>query len=58
MGYINMPSIKDNLTQTRIATLLSNDDRLTTFVELSLDASQIDLGVATLGRRFNKINGL
>jgi Uma2 family endonuclease len=39
----NMSSIKHSLTQTRIAALLSNDDRLTTFVELSLDASQIDL---------------
>jgi Uma2 family endonuclease len=39
----NMPSFKHSLTQTRIATLLSNDDRLTTFVELSLDASQVDL---------------
>jgi len=38
-----MPSIKHSLTQTRIATLLSNDERLTTFVELSLDTSQIDL---------------
>ena len=42
-GVQNMSSIKHSLTQTRIATLLSNDERLTTFVELSLDASQIDL---------------
>jgi Uma2 family endonuclease len=38
-----MSSIKHSLTQTRLATLLSNDEKLTTFVELSLDASQIDL---------------
>ncbi|OQY54864.1 MAG: hypothetical protein B6247_10000 [Candidatus Parabeggiatoa sp. nov. 2] len=39
----DMPSRNHRFVQTRIASLLFNDDRFTPFVELSLDASQIDL---------------
>lgn len=38
-----MPSVNHSFVQTRIAGLLLNDERFTPFVELSLDASQIDL---------------
>ncbi|OQY51398.1 MAG: hypothetical protein DRR08_11470 [Candidatus Parabeggiatoa sp. nov. 2] len=38
-----MPSRNHSFVQTRIASLLFNDERFTPFVELSLDASQIDL---------------
>ena len=39
----DMPSIKHSLVQTNIAGTLFSDDRFTTFIELSLDASSIDL---------------
>ncbi len=38
-----MSSVNHSFVQTRIAGLLFNDERFTPFVELSLDASQIDL---------------
>ncbi|EDN69149.1 protein containing DUF820 [Beggiatoa sp. PS] len=38
-----MPSRNHSFTQARITSLLSNDERFTPFVELSLDASQTDL---------------
>ncbi len=38
-----MPSRNHSFTQARITNLLSNEERFTPFVELSLDASQIDL---------------
>lgn len=38
-----MPSRNHSFTQARITGLLSNDDRFSPFVELSLDASQMDL---------------
>jgi Uma2 family endonuclease len=40
---IDMPSKKHSLAQTNITGLLYNDKRFTPFVELSLDASSIDL---------------
>jgi len=40
---VDMPSIKHSTAQTKITSLLDNDERLATFVELSLDASSIDL---------------
>jgi len=39
----DMPSKRHSLTQTNITVLLGNDDRFSTFVELSLDATPIDL---------------
>ncbi|HEC84503.1 MAG TPA: Uma2 family endonuclease [Thioploca sp.] len=41
--YQEMGSYNHSYLQTRIAVLLSNDERFTPLVELSLDASQIDL---------------
>ena len=38
-----MPSIKHSLVQTNIAGTLFSDERFTTFIELSLDATSIDL---------------
>lgn len=38
-----MPSRNHSFTQARITGLLSNDERFSPFVELSLDASQMDL---------------
>ncbi|RKZ84079.1 MAG: hypothetical protein DRR19_18210 [Candidatus Parabeggiatoa sp. nov. 1] len=38
-----MPSKRHSLTQTNITVLLGNDERFSTFVELSLDATSIDL---------------
>ncbi|RKZ75045.1 MAG: hypothetical protein DRR19_29625 [Candidatus Parabeggiatoa sp. nov. 1] len=38
-----MPSRIHSVTQAWITGLLSNDERFTPFVELSLDASQMDL---------------
>jgi Uma2 family endonuclease len=38
-----MPSKKHSRAQTNITGLLFNDERFTTFVELSLDATRIDL---------------
>jgi Uma2 family endonuclease len=40
---MDMPSKKHSRAQTNITGLLYNDERFTTFVELSLDASSIDL---------------
>ncbi len=42
-GEKDMPSIKHSLVQTNIAGTLFSDERFTTFIELSLDASSIDL---------------
>jgi Uma2 family endonuclease len=39
----DMPSKKHSMAQTNLTGMLYNDDRFTTFVELSLDASSIDL---------------
>jgi Uma2 family endonuclease len=39
----DMPSIKHSLVQTNIAGTLFSDERFTTFIELSLDATSIDL---------------
>jgi Uma2 family endonuclease len=39
----NMPSKKHSLAQTNLTVLFGNDNRFTTFVELSLDATSIDL---------------
>jgi len=39
---VNRPSLKHSLVQTNIAGTLFSDDRFTTFIELSLDASSID----------------
>jgi Uma2 family endonuclease len=38
-----MPSKKHSMTQTSLTVLFGNDDRFTTFVELSLDATSINL---------------
>jgi len=38
-----MPSRNHSFTQARLTSLLSNDERFTPFIELSLDASQTDL---------------
>ncbi len=38
-----MPSRNHSFTQAQITGLFSNDERFSTFVELSLDATQIDL---------------
>jgi Uma2 family endonuclease len=38
-----MPSKRHSLTQTNLTVLLGNDERFSTFVELSLDATTIDL---------------
>jgi len=40
---IKMPSRNHSFTQTRIAGLFFNEERFTPFVDVSLDASQIDL---------------
>ncbi|MDM8561423.1 Uma2 family endonuclease [Candidatus Parabeggiatoa sp. HSG14] len=40
---LEMPSRNHSFTQARITSLLSNDERFTPFVELSLDVSQTDL---------------
>jgi len=40
---VNMPSLKHSLVQTNIAGTLFSDERFTTFIELSLDATSIDL---------------
>ncbi|RKZ91405.1 MAG: hypothetical protein DRR19_07285 [Candidatus Parabeggiatoa sp. nov. 1] len=42
-GIQQVGSLNHSLAQARITTLLSNNDKFTTFIELSLDASQIDL---------------
>ncbi len=39
----DMPSKKHSMAQTNLTGLLYNDERFTTFVELSLDATSIDL---------------
>jgi Uma2 family endonuclease len=39
----DMPSKRHSLTQTNLTVLLGNDERFATFVELSLDATSIDL---------------
>jgi len=39
----DMPSKKHSMTQTSLTVLFGNDERFSTFVELSLDASTIDL---------------
>jgi len=39
----DMPSIKHSLVQTNIAGTLFGDERFTTFIELSLDTTSIDL---------------
>jgi Uma2 family endonuclease len=39
----DMPSKRHSMAQTNLTGLLYNDQRFTTFVELSLDASSIDL---------------
>lgn len=39
----DMPSKKHSMAQTNLTGLLYNDERFTVFVELSLDASSIDL---------------
>lgn len=39
----NMPSLKHSLVQTNIAGTLFSDERFTTFIELSLNATPIDL---------------
>jgi Uma2 family endonuclease len=39
----DMPSIKHSLVQTNIAGTLFSDERFTTFIELSLDTTSIDL---------------
>lgn len=39
----DMPSKKHSMAQTNLTGLFYNDERFTTFVELSLDASAIDL---------------
>jgi Uma2 family endonuclease len=39
----DMPSKKHSIAQTNLTGLLYNDERFTTFVELSLDATSIDL---------------
>jgi Uma2 family endonuclease len=39
----DMPSKKHSMAQTNLTGLFYNDERFTTFVELSLDASSIDL---------------
>ena len=38
-----MPSRNHSFTQARLTSLLANDERFTPFIELSLDASQMDL---------------
>jgi Uma2 family endonuclease len=38
-----MPSKKHSMTQTSLTVQFGNDERFTTFVEVSLDASSIDL---------------
>ena len=38
-----MPSKRHSLTQTNLTVLLGNDERFSTFVELSLDTTAIDL---------------
>ncbi|OQY56503.1 MAG: hypothetical protein B6247_03720 [Candidatus Parabeggiatoa sp. nov. 2] len=38
-----MGSVNHSIAQTRTSTLLSSDERFEVLVELSLDASQIDL---------------
>jgi len=40
---VNMPSLKHSLVQTNIAGTLFSDERFTTLIELSLDATSIDL---------------
>ncbi|MDM8562950.1 Uma2 family endonuclease [Candidatus Marithioploca araucensis] len=40
---IDMPSKKHSLAQTNLTILFGNDERFTPFVELSLDATAIDL---------------
>jgi Uma2 family endonuclease len=39
----DMPSKRHSLTQTNITVFLGNDERVTTFVELSLDSTSTDL---------------
>ncbi len=39
----DMPSKRHSLTQTNLTILLGNDERFSTFIELSLDAASIDL---------------
>jgi Uma2 family endonuclease len=40
---MEMPSKRHSLTQTNLTVLLGNDERFSTFVELSLNAASIDL---------------
>jgi Uma2 family endonuclease len=40
---LNMPSLKHSGVQTNLTILLGNDERFTLFIELSLDATSIDL---------------
>jgi len=47
----DMPSKRHSLTQTNITVLLGNDERFSTFVELSLDATSIDLSQFGLKNR-------
>lgn len=39
-------SYNHSFVQARIPALLFNDDRFSVFIELSLDASQMDLGIS------------
>jgi len=47
----DMPSKRHSLTQTNLTVLLGNDERFSTFVELSLDATSIDLSQFGLKNR-------
>jgi len=40
---VDMPSKKHSTAQTNITGLLYNDERFTTFVELTLDTTKLDL---------------
>jgi Uma2 family endonuclease len=48
---LDMGSINHSIAQTKLTSLLDNDDRFATFVELSLDASSIDLSKFSLKAR-------
>ncbi len=48
---LDVGSINHSIAQTKLTSLLDNDERFATFVELSLDASSVDLSKYSLKSR-------
>jgi Uma2 family endonuclease len=53
-----MPSKRHSLTQTNLTVLLGNDERFSTFVELSFDTSAIDLSQFGLKNQDEMVPGI